>query len=303
MALNNTYGTVKPALVNPIYDVDVWVQYRPNRTYDENTTSRFRKLPNPSDLLVKSKVDEDAGIPDNILPGMYTLRLPVSEFGAKGFYTVYITPREVKCTIEKVGTLAAYPNIKGLIVNTESVDGDVDNSFFDNGSLTGYRVEYFDNDARQQYSRIITSNNRCEVMSGTLNSVNSDLTSYRFTDASSLVFLTLSPMTSPEFMSNVSPFIGTAGQKISIINTKFDPVTLEIEICENDFDTIALSINGDQVRSLDKGTVTTFNENGEIFSQKEYFTVKNSYTNSDVYEARVDKKNNIDTSVPSPNEL
>ena len=140
-------------------------------------------------------------------------------------------------------------------------------------------------------------------MSGTLSSVNSDLTSYRFNDGSDLMFLTLTPSTSPEFMSNVVPYMGAAGQEISLVNTKFDPVTLEIEICENDFDTIALSINGDQVRSLDKGTVTTFDKDGNIFRQTEYFTVKNDYTKRDVMEVRREKTENIDTSIPKPSEL
>ena len=301
--MNNTYGIVRAAWIDPSRDVEIWVQYRPTHTYDENTTTRFRKLENPSVVLVKAQTEDNSIMPDSCLPGLYTLRLPVSEFGETGFYTVYIKPREVRCTIEKVGNLAAYPNIKGIVINTGSIDdADVD-SLFANGSLVGYRVEYFRDDKREDYYRIITSNNRCEVMSGTLSSVNSDLTSYRFNDASDLVFLTLTPSTSPEFMSNVSPYIGTAGQQITIINTKFDPVCLEIEICENDFDTIALSLNGDQVRSLDKGTVTTFNKNGEIADQKEFFTVKDNYTTRDVYEVRIRKTNNIDTSIPRPDEL
>lgn len=302
MAINNEYGTVKAAWITPSRDVDIWVQYRPSRTYDENTSAKFKKLENPANLLVKAEVDAEADIPDGLLPGMYTLRLPVSEFGAKGFYTVYILPREIKCRIEKIGTLAAYPDIKGVVVNVEDVADD-DAPLFENGCLVGYRIDYFDNGKRQEYTRLVTSNNKCEVMSGSLSSVNSDLTSYRFNDASSTVFMTVSPTTSPEFMSNIQPFIGTAGQLISLINTKFDPVCLEIEICENDFDTLALSLDGDQVRSLDKGTVTTFNENGEIFGQKVFFTVKNNYTTKDVYEVRQRITDNIDTSIPTPDEL
>lgn len=302
MALNNTYGTVKTAWIDPSKDVDIWVQYRPSRTYDQDNSSRFRKLNNPGNILVKSEVESDVNIPDGFLPGMYTLRLPVSEFGDKGFYTIYITPREMRCRIEKIGSLAAYPSIKGIVINIDTV-ADEDKPFFENGSLVGYRIDYFDNGSRQDYTRLVTSNNKCEVMSGGLSSVNSDLTSYRFSEASVLTFLTVTPTTSPEFMSNVSPFIGTAGQEISLINTKFDPVCLEIEICEDDFETLSLSINGDQVRSLDKGTVTTFNKNGEIFKQDEFSTVKDNYSTGDVYEIRQRRTDNIDTSVPSPDQI
>lgn len=303
MAMNNTYGMVKPALIDPAKDIEIWVAYRPNRTYDDNIKTRFHKLDNPANILVAAQTEDDEIMPDLILPGLYTLRLPVSEFGEVGFYTVYIKPREVRCAIEKVGALAAYPNIKGIVINPQSLKDENDETLFTNGGLVGYRVDYFENGKRQPYFRIVTSNNKCEVMSGTLSSVNSDLTSYRFNDGSDLMFLTLTPSTSPEFMSNVVPYMGAAGQEISLINTKFDPVTLEIEICENDFDTIALSINGDQVRSLDKGTVTTFDKDGNIFRQTEYFTVKNDYTKRDVMEVRREKTENIDTSIPKPSEL
>lgn len=302
MASNNTYGTVRSAWIDPSKDVEIWIQYRPNRTYDENTTARFKKVDNPATMLVKAETEDSSVMPDGYLPGLYTLRLPVSEFGNKGFYTVVIKPREFRCTIEKVGNLAAYPNIKGIVINKMSLDEDAQ-SIFTNGCFVGYRVEYFDGGNRQDYYRIVTSNNKCEVMSGTLTSVNSDLTSYRFNDASDLMFLTLTPSTSPEFMSNVVPYMGAAGQQIVLINTKFDPICLEIEICENDFDTLALSLDGDQVRSLDKGTVTTFNSDGEIWQQKEFFKSKGNYTTKDVYEVRQKRVDNIDTTIPRPDEL
>ena len=303
MALtNNTYGTVKPSNINPSLDVEIWYQYRPNRAYNESNIAKFKKIDTPATILVPAEVD-DSSIPDGLLNGMYTLKLPVSIFGAVGIYTVYIIPREIKCTIQKVGNLAAYPDIKGIIVSKDSIADEELRGTFTSGNLVGYRVEYYENGKRKDYYRIITSNNKCEVMSGSLSSINGDLTSYRFTEASDLMFITLSPSTSPSFLPNVTPMLGMPGQDIRIINTKFDPVSIEIEICENDLDSIALSLDGDQTRSLDKGTVTTFNKDGEIYMQHEYSTVKSDYTKKDIYELRQRRTNNIDTDVPAPSEF
>lgn len=299
MAMNNTYGIVKTAVIEPSKDVEIWWRYSRNRTYNGEATEKFRKVENPSNMLEKS---EGEGLKDGLLAGMYDLKLPVSIFGEKGFYELYIKPKETIVPIIKVGNLAAYPDIVGIVVDGSVLENE--GLTVENGGLTGYRVEYYSADGkRQDFFRIITSNNKCEVMSGGLSSVNSDLTSYRFNDGSNLLFLTLTPSTAPEFMANSKPYIGVAGQEIGIINTKFDPVMLEIEICENDFDTIALSLDGDQVRSLDKGTVTTFNEDEELFMQKEFFTAKDNYTQRDVYEVRTKRTDNIDMSVPKPSEL
>lgn len=299
MAMNNTYGIVKTAIINPEKDVEIWVRYSRNRTYTGDDSEKFRLLDNPANILVKSETVQGA-TKDGILVGMYNLKLPVSEFGQKGFYEIYIKPKEVQTQIVKVGNLAAYPDIVGIVIDCSSLD----ELPMENGGLTGYRVEYYGTDGkRNDFFRIVTSNNRCEVMSGSLSSVNSDLTSYRFNDGSSLQFLTLTPSTSPEFMANSKPYIGVAGQTIGIINTKFDPVMIEVEITENDFDTLALSLDGNQVRSLDKGTVTTFNEDEEIFMQKEFFTAKDNYTHRDVFEVRTKRTDNIDMTVPKPSEL
>lgn len=303
MTLNNTYGTVKPSNINPALDVEIWYQYRPNRAYDESNIERFKKLDSPATILEPARIEDNSRLNGGLaLNGMYTLKLPVSIFGAVGIYTIYIIPREIKCTIQKIGNLAAYPDIRGIVVSRDSIEDEELRTLFESGNLTGYRIEYYNDDAseRQDFYRIITSNNKCEVMSGSLSSVNGDLTSYRFTEASNLMFITVSPSTSPTFMSNVTPTLGMPGQRIGIINTKFDPVALEVEICENDLDSIALSLDGDQTRSLDKGTVTTFNKDGEIYQQHEFSTVKSNYTHKDIYELRQRRTDNIDTDVPAP---
>lgn len=55
-----------------------------------------------------------------------------------------------------------------------------------------------------------------------------------------------------------------------ISSTKFNPVTVEIEMVEHDADTISTMLEGDQLRNLDTGTITTFNKEGGIYHQAKY---------------------------------
>lgn len=123
--------------------------------------------------------------------------------------------------------MSAYPDIKGIVIDTNAVGDKA--SMFVNDNLIGYRVEYYDNTQRQDYYRIITSNNRCEPVSQNLTSSNTNSNGYRFNESGTLSFLTVTPSTSPSYKSNQTPFIGSASQRIIITNTKFDPVMIEIE--------------------------------------------------------------------------
>lgn len=297
--MNGTYGIVKPSLISDIeQDIEIWYKYRPTRNSEDTTYRTFRKVANPTSMLSYSEVvSEDSENDDLRLPGMYELSLPVSIFGRTGFYTVYIKPREIPCVIKDIGALAAYPDVKGVVIDLNGVDN---KSLFANDNLTGYRIEYYDYGGngleRQEYYRIITSNNNCEPISQNLTSSNTNANGYRFNDSGTLSFLTVTPSTSPSFKSNQKPYIGSPNQRIVITNTKFDPIMLEIEMVENDIDTLATMLQGDQIRSLDKGLVTTYNKNGEIYHQAEYYTVKNTYNQNDVYEVRKRIIDSFDTS-------
>ena len=121
---------------------------------------------------------------------------------------------------------------------------------------------------------------------------------YRFNDSGTLSFLTVTPSTSPSFKSNQKPYIGSPEQRIIITNTKFDPIMIEIEMVEHDMDTISTMLENDQIRSLDKGLVTTYNNNGEIYHQAEYYTIKNNYNKNDIYEIKRRILDSFDTSAP-----
>jgi hypothetical protein len=230
---------------------------------------------------------------------MYKLSLPVSIFGRKGFYTIFIRPKEIYCTIKDIGALAAYPEIQGIVIDMNDINEN--RSLFGSDNLTGYRVEYLqytgDGLKRQEYYRLVTSCNFAEPVTQNLNSASTVSNGYRFNDSGSLSFITLTPSTSPNYKSNTKPFIGSPNQRIIISNTKFDPICVRVEVCENDFDTLATSLDGNQIRTLDNGILTTYNKNNEIYKQWEFFTLKDNYSKTDKYEVKSQRVNNIDTSV------
>lgn len=295
--MNSTYGIVKPSLIDPSQDVEVFYHYRPSRSSEDSSFKQFKKISDVSSIFSNSEF-ENTDESDMRLPGMYNLNLPVSIFGKKGIYTIYIKPKEIRCTIKDVGSLAAYPDVKGIIIDMNDVENQ---TLFDADKLVGYRVEYFEYEGsglrRQQYYRLITSNNMCEPVSQNLTSANTNANGYRFNGSGSLCFMTLTPSTSPSFKSNSKPYIGTPNQKIVITNTKFDPVMIELEMVDHDIETLSIMAEGEMVRNLENGRVSTYNFEGEIYKQMEFFTVKDNYTKNNVAEVKTDKSDNIDNSL------
>jgi hypothetical protein len=150
--------------------------------------------------------------------------------------------------------------------------------------------------ARQDYYRIITSNNRCEPVVQAPNSSSYKSYTYRYEDASPLTFITVSPSSAPTFKENATPFIGKPIQKILLVNTYFEPIMLDIEMCENNADTISYMLENSQLRDLDNGLVTTYNDNNEIYNQKEFYTLKDEYTGKPIFEVGLNRNGNIDFS-------
>lgn len=303
--MNSTYGNVKSASIDPTKDVEIFYHYRPTLNSEDSMYKNFKKIEDITSVFTTTTIDTDSknsngeGFPDTILPGMYNLSLPVDIFNKKGFYTVFIRPKEIYCTIKDVGALGAYPDVSGIILDMNDIDNE--RTLFGNDNLVGYRVEYLQYEEsglkRQNYYRLITSNNYAEPITQNLTSSSTNSNTYRFNESGSLTFLTLSPSTSPSFRASSKPYIGAPNQQIIITNTKFDPVCVRIEICENDFDTIATSIDGNQIRSLDNGLLTTYNSDNEIYKQWEFYTLKDNYNTNSKYEVKVQRKDNIDNSV------
>lgn len=257
--MNNVYGINKPAIISSS-DVDIYYHYRPSRSTDSSSFSGFKRL--ESGILTPSFFTEDNGNSET-LPGMYNLRLPVDTFKEKGIYTLYIKPTEIKAKILDVSTLAAYPNIKGVVIDVSGLE----NIITTNGSLVGYRIEYFEEGERTETFRIITSNNKCEPVSQNMNDSMQKGVRYRFNDSSNLMFCTVTPSVGNTFKSNSEPYIGRTGQEIALVNTKFNAFAIEIEMVEHDDETITYMLEGEQLRNLEKGIITTFNDSGEIYHQ------------------------------------
>ncbi|MCD8207501.1 MAG: hypothetical protein LUD72_06160 [Bacteroidales bacterium] len=299
--MNNTYGIVKPSVIDPETDIEIFYHYRPDRASTDESFRYFVKVDSPSSMLTASTIEEDDAevTTDLRLPGMYTLSLPASIFSKVGFYTIYIRPREIHCEIKDIGALTAYPDVMGIVIDTATLDADVQ-SMFANEKLAGYRVEYYGNNGngleREKYYRIITGNYYCEVVSQNISSSSQNSNGYRFNDSATLTFLTVTPATAPSYKSSSKPYIGAPAQHICISNSLFNPVCVEVEICENDAETLATLVAGDQIRSLDEGMVTTYNGDGEIFRQQDFFTAKEN--GKAVYEGRFNRTDNIDDSVP-----
>lgn len=261
---NGTYGTKRPAIITSD-DVDIFYKYAVSRSEGSSDFSSFKRL--DSSLLISSTASEKNSDETFILPGMYDLRLPLDKFGKKGIYTIYIKPKEVVLTVLAVSTLVSFPNVRGIVL--DSTGG---GSMFNNGNLVGYRVEYFGDDGNSRLDdyRIVTSNNKCEPVAQNFNNSSQSGMKYRFNDASNLVFCTLTPSSSLSFKSDSIPMIGKVGQKVALVNTKFNPVVIEVEMTDHDASTISTMLEGKQLRNLSQGLITTFDENGGIYHQAEY---------------------------------
>lgn len=296
MSANGIYGTNVGAMVNSS-DVEIFYSYSPTRNYDDVNNSNFKQM--ESTLLTNSIIDDDdASLRyDNIIEGLYNLKLPLEYFNQKGYYTVYIKPKEYKAVIQDVGVLSAYPDVKGIVIDIESSDSELRSILKENNALVGYRITYYNNDGtRENHYRIVTSNNKCEPVVQNLSDVNQKAVRYRYNDNSTLSFITVTPSVATTYKPNATPYIGSATQKIGVVNTKFEPVLIEIEMVDHDIDTVSTMLEGSQLRDLDNGLVTTFNSNNEIYMQHEHYTLKDEYTGKPVYEVKKNKENSIDFS-------
>jgi len=293
------YGTVIPIYI-PGGSIDSLVDisycYHEKRSYDSLSVATFKKLSTGS--LRPSVRDIEDGTFDSVNEGMYDLQLPLSEFNKKGFYTVYIKPREISAVITDVGSLTAFPNVRGLVIDAESIDDSYTRQkALENNGLVGYRIIYLnDAGARLDYYRVITSNNRCEPVVQTPTSSNDKSYTYRYENGSNITFMTVTPSSAPTFKENATPYIGKPTQQILLVNTFFEPIMLDIEMVTHDADTISYMLENSQLRDLDNGLVTTYNDRNEIYNQAEHFTLKDQYTGKPVFEVKQNKNNKIDFS-------
>jgi hypothetical protein len=281
------FGTKRSADFR-VQDCEIFYTYSTDRA--TNTTEVLTL--NPAQVLEKLDDPTDSGL---ILGGLYNLILPTSIFNKKGFYNIVIRPKRLRLRITDCGVLSSKPDIRGVLFDLSSVPAE-DVSKFENGSLIGYRIEYVttntasDEKKIQNLFRIITSNNKVEPVSENLNNTNQKSVKYRLNDNSTLVFCTVTPSSSPSVRPNAVPFIGLPNQEVFLIPTIFDPIHLEIELVEHDFDTLAIGLFGNQTKAVADGTRTYYNENNQIYKQFTEYVIKDDVGAEKLYEVKEEKE-------------
>jgi hypothetical protein len=290
-----SYGTIRPSDVSP-EDVQIIMNYTPSR----DVTDSFVLTELDAQTLLRpyfnnTETGGNAGV--EVLGGLYNLTLPAEQFNEIGIYTLYIRPAQIRTRITDCGVLSALPNVKGIIIDITNVPVQFQNKFVPQG-LVGFRVEYLNADGSKipNFFRVVTSSFFCEpVVTNEINTIQKSIR-YRYVDGSSnLIFLTLSPSSSPTNKPNATPFIGQPNQNIIITNTFFNPVTLEIDMVEYDISSLAIALYGNQTKSIDDGIYTIYDSENNIYRQYNLYEIRDQF-NALLYEVRQNRGNNIDFS-------
>ena len=290
-----SYGTIRPSDVSP-EDVQILLNYTPSRDVTDNfvlTELDAQTILKP--YFNNTETGGNAGV--EVLGGLYNLTLPAEQFNALGFYTLYLRPAQIRTVITDCGVLSALPNVKGIIIDITNVPVQYQNKFVPQG-LVGFRIEYLNSDGSKipNFFRVVTSSFFCEpVVTNEVNTTQKSVR-YRYVDGTSnLIFLTLSPSSSPTNKPNATPYIGQPSQNIIITNTFFNPVTLEVEMVEYDISSLAIALYGNQTKSIDDGIYTIYDSEDNIYRQYNLYEIRDQF-NALLYEVRQSRGNNIDFS-------
>lgn len=297
------YGIVKGSDVSP-NDVEIFYHFVENRI--TSSVVSFKKLVSEDILTplfhnIETTTDNNA-VNNEIIGGLYNLKLNVEDFSNLGIYTLYIRPKQIRTIITDCGVLASLPSVRGIVIDLSNVPSE-DRNKFTNQGLIGYRVEYInstDNKKIPNLFRIVTSSFYCTPVVTNLTSTTQKTIRYQYSDsATNLLFLTLTPSSAPTNKSNVIPFIGQPNQKILLSNTLFNPKILEIEMVEHDSSTLANALYGNQSKSIGNGIYTIYDNNNNIYKQYNLYEVKDDY-NETLFEVR-EQRSDIDETLTLEN--
>ena len=290
-----SYGTIRPSDVSP-QDVEIQMVYTPSRDITDNyvlTSLDAQSVLKP--YFNNSETGGNAGV--EVLGGLYNLTLAAQQFNALGIYTLYVRPAQIRTTITDCGVLSALPNVKGIVVDLTNVPVQYQNKFVSQG-LVGFRVEYLNADGSKipNFFRVVTSCFFCEpVVTNEVNTTQKSVR-YRYVDGSAnLLFLTLSPSSSPTNKPNATPYIGQPSQGIIISNTYFNPISIEVEMVEYDISSLAIALYGNQTKSMDDGIYTIYDSQNNIYRQYNLYEIRDQF-NALLYEVRQSRGGNIDFS-------
>ena len=293
-----TYGISRPADVS-VSDISVYYYYTPNREASDPGDYKFDSL-NASEVLEYCHLPDEEQIIgfENLLEGLYNLRLPASIFNRLGIYTIYIKPKiiispqtNMPPTIVDCSVLSALPTVKGIVVNVN----DLPEELRANNALQGYRIEYVNSDGTKDRNRVryVVTSNKVVPVSENVGNTSQRAVRYRFDDTGTLMFLQLTPSSSSDVKPNALPFIGNLGQTILISNTFFTPLTIEVELVENTLDTLADIVAGEQIKDVQKGILTHYDKNRVITKQFNLYEIKEDVTDVPLFEVK-EKRTSID---------
>jgi hypothetical protein len=290
-----SYGTIRPSDVSP-QDVEIIMNYTPTRDVtDQFVLTKLDAQTILRPYFANTETGGNAGV--EVLGGLYNLTLPANQFNALGIYTLYIRPAQIRTIITDCGVLSALPNVKGIVIDITNVPTEYQNKFVPQG-LVGFRIEYLNPDGSKipNFFRVVTSSFYCEpVVSNEINTSQKSIR-YRYVDGdSNLIFLTLSPSSSPTNKPNATPYIGQPDQDIIITNTFFNPISLEVEMVEYDISSLAIALYGNQTKSIDDGIYTIYDSQNNIYRQYNLYEIRDQF-NALLYEVRQNRNDNIDFS-------
>lgn len=287
-----TYGIVRASDVS-INDIEVYYNYIPDRYTSNNTILKIDDPTSVLDYCYLPTNDPNAVGTENLLEGMYDLRLPASIFNQLGIYTIYIKPKTVNSVIVDCSVLSALPTIRGIVLDINSLP----EGLRANNAMQGYRIEYINDDGTKLRNvvRYVVTANKVSPVSENVGDTSQKAIRYRFDDSGTLMFLQLTPSSSSDVKANVKPFIGNVGQTILISNTYFSPVVLEVELVENTIDTLSNIIAGEQIKDVTNGILTYYDSNRVITKQFNLFEIKDDVTDVSLYEVK-EKRTYIDES-------
>ena len=277
-----------------IDDIDIYYNYTPNR---ETLNNDIFKL-NASELLTYNYLPSDGSDPnyingdENLLEGLYNLRLPASVFTSLGIYTLYIRPKNAITTIIDCSVLSSLPSVRGIVLDGNQLPS----SMIANNTLQGYRIEYVDtttNNKIRNVVRYVVTSNKVVPVSENVGNTSQKAIRYRFDDSGTLLFLQLTPSSSSDVKPNISPFIGNPNQTIIISNTFFSPLVIEVDLVANTIDTLSDIVAGEQIKDVQNGILTYYDKNRVIIKQFDIFEIKNDVGNIPLFEIK-EIRTNID---------
>src|SRR5574343_768968 len=281
-----TYGITRPSDIS-LDEIDMYYTYMSNRETQSMEVIRL----DATELLSEHQIptNEQISGSENLLEGLFDLKLPATTFNSLGIYNIYIKPKTRTLTISDCGVLSALPTTNGILIDINTLDS----TLTANNALQGFRIEYLDdnNNKVRNLVRYIVSSNKVVPVTENIGNTSQGSVRYRFDDSGTLLFLQLTPSSATDVKPNLKPYIGKIGQKILLSNTFFNPIMIEVEMVENDIQTVVDYVAGEQIKDVDNGIVTYYDKNREILKQMDVYEIKDGIGNTSLFEVKQIREN------------